>query len=91
MEPPDSRQISDGFRLLFELGAVDEQRHIAELGRQLAKLPIDPRLGRMLLAAQGESCLREVLVIVAALAIQDRASGRWRSSKRRTKTSPLPR
>jgi len=71
VEPPDSRQISDGFRLLFELGAVDEQRHIAELGRQLAKLPVDPRLGRMLLAAQGESCLREVLVIVAALAIQD--------------------
>ena len=71
VDPPDSRQINDGFRLLFELGAVDEQRHITELGRQLAKLPVDPRLGRMLLAAQRESCLREVLVIVAALAIQD--------------------
>ncbi len=71
VDPPDSRQISDGFRLLFELQAVDEQRRISELGRQLAKLPVDPRLGRMLLAAQGEGCLREVLVMVAALAIQD--------------------
>lgn len=71
VDPPDSRQISDGFRLLFELQAVDEQRRITELGRRLAKLPVDPRLGRMLLAAQQEGCLREVLVIVAALAIQD--------------------
>ncbi|HRF61627.1 MAG TPA: ATP-dependent RNA helicase HrpA [Candidatus Competibacter sp.] len=71
VDPPDSRQIGDGFRLLFELQAVDEQRHIGELGRQLAKLPVDPRLGRMLLAAQREGCLREVLVVVAALAIQD--------------------
>ncbi len=71
VEPPDSRQISDGFRLLFELQAVDEQRGVTELGRQLAKLPVDPRLGRMLLAAQREGALREALVIVAALAIQD--------------------
>ena len=71
VDPPDSRQIGDGFRLLFELHAVDERWRITELGRQLAKLPVDPRLGRMLLAAQRESCLREVLVIVAALAIQD--------------------
>jgi ATP-dependent helicase HrpA len=71
VEPPDSRQISDGFRLLFELQAVNEQRQIADLGRQLAKLPVDPRLGRMLLAAQRESCLSETLIIVAALAIQD--------------------
>ena len=71
VEPPDSRQISDGFRLLFELQAVDAQRGVTELGRQLAKLPVDPRLGRMLLAAQQEGALREALVIVAALAIQD--------------------
>ena len=71
VEPPDSRQISDGFRLLFELQAVDEQWRITDLGRQMAKLPVDPRLGRMLLAAQGESCLQEVLIMVAALAIQD--------------------
>jgi len=71
VDPPDSRQISDGFRLLFELQAVDDQRAITALGRQLAKLPVDPRLGRMVLAAQGEGCLTEVLIIVAALAIQD--------------------
>ncbi len=71
VEPPDSRQISDGFRLLFELQAVDAQRGVTELGRQLAKLPVDPRLGRMLLAAQREGALREALVVVAALAIQD--------------------
>ena len=71
IEPPDSRQINDGFRLLFELQAVDEQRRITELGRQLAQLPLDPRLGRMLLGARQEGCLREVLVIVAALAVQD--------------------
>jgi ATP-dependent helicase HrpA len=71
VDPPDSRQINDGFRLLFELGAVDEPRRITDLGRQLAKLPVDPRLGRMLLAAQKEGCLREALIVVAALAIQD--------------------
>ncbi|MCB1920917.1 MAG: ATP-dependent RNA helicase HrpA [Candidatus Competibacteraceae bacterium] len=71
VDPPDSRQISDGFRLLFELQAVDEQRGVTERGQQLAKLPVDPRLGRMLLAAQQERSLREALIIVAALAIQD--------------------
>ncbi|MBL8259841.1 MAG: ATP-dependent RNA helicase HrpA [Candidatus Competibacteraceae bacterium] len=71
VDPPDSRQISDGFRLLFELQAMDEQRRITDLGRQLAKLPLDPRLGRMLLAARGEGCVREALVIVAALSAQD--------------------
>jgi ATP-dependent helicase HrpA len=71
VEPPDSRQISDGFRLLFELQAVDEQWRITDLGRKMARLPVDPRLGRMVLAAQGESCLQEILIIVAALAIQD--------------------
>jgi ATP-dependent helicase HrpA len=71
VDPPDSRQINDGFRLLFELQAVDEQRRITDLGQQLAKLPVDPRLGRMLLAAQREGCLCEALIVVAALAIQD--------------------
>ncbi|PIE82871.1 MAG: ATP-dependent RNA helicase HrpA [Candidatus Contendobacter odensis] len=71
VDPPESRQISDGFQLLFELQAMDGQRRITELGRQLAKLPVDPRLGRMLLAAQREGCVREVLAIVSALTIQD--------------------
>lgn len=71
IEPPDGRQISDAFRLLFELQAVDNERKVTQLGQQLARLPVDPRLGRMLLAAQHESAVREVLIIVAALAIQD--------------------
>ncbi len=71
IEPPERRQITDGYKLLFELGAVDEQRRITELGRRLARLPVDPRLGRMLLAAAEFGSLREVLVIAAALAIQD--------------------
>ena len=71
IEAPDSRQISDAFRLLFELQAVNSERQVTELGRQLARLPLDPRLGRMLLAAQHEGAVREALIIVAALAIQD--------------------
>lgn len=71
IDPPDSRLIADGFKLLFELEAVDERRRITELGRQLARLPIDPRLGRMILAAPREGCLREVLIIASALTIQD--------------------
>ena len=71
IDPPDKRLINDGFKLLFELHAVDEQQRITDLGRRLAKLPIDPRLGCMILAAESESSLREVLIIVSALAIQD--------------------
>ncbi|MDQ2696427.1 MAG: ATP-dependent RNA helicase HrpA, partial [Pseudomonadota bacterium] len=71
VDPPDSRLISDGFGLLFELRAVDDERRITGLGRQLARLPIDPRLGRMILAARDEGCLHEALLIACHLAIQD--------------------
>ena len=71
IDPPDRRLINDGFKLLFELGAVDAQHQISKLGKQLARLPIDPRLGRMILAAQNEGALSEVLIITSALAIQD--------------------
>ncbi len=71
LEPPDSRAIADGFKLLEELGAVDAQRTLTETGRQLAKFPIDPRLGRMILAAKAENCLTEVLIIASALSVQD--------------------
>ncbi|MEZ5590607.1 MAG: ATP-dependent RNA helicase HrpA [Gammaproteobacteria bacterium] len=71
IDPPDRRLINDGFKLLFELGAVDEQHRISALGKQLARLPIDPRLGRMILAARDEGAMSEVLVIASALAIQD--------------------
>ncbi|SHL34167.1 ATP-dependent helicase HrpA [Halomonas cupida] len=71
VDPPDSRFVSDGFRLLHELGAVDEQQRLTPQGRRLARLPIDPRLARMLLAGDEQQCLRDVLVVVSALAVQD--------------------
>ncbi|TWE13276.1 ATP-dependent RNA helicase HrpA [Rudaeicoccus suwonensis] len=77
VEPPDPRQITDGVRLLEELGAVHEARGTSErrtltaYGRAIAALPVDPRLARMLIAAAESGALREVLVIVAALSIQD--------------------
>ena len=73
IDPPDSRLIKDGYETLAELGAVDAERRITALGRELARFPIDPRLARMLLAARDEPgcCLADVLVIVAALSVQD--------------------
>ena len=71
VEPPDPRQITDGYRRLRELGALDEANALTKLGRQLARLPIDSRIGRMVLAAGREGSLREVLIIAAALSIQD--------------------
>ncbi len=71
IEAPSSRLINDGYLLLQELGAVNARREITELGKQLARLPLEPRVARMILAARKENCLREILVIAAALAIQD--------------------
>ncbi len=70
-DPPDSRAIGDGFQLLHELGAMDQQRRLTDIGRQLARLPLDPRLGRMLLAAAREGSLHEVMIIAGALTVQD--------------------
>ncbi len=71
LTPPDRRHINDGYRLLHELGAVDAGRRITEVGRRLARLPVDPRIGRMLLAAGVERSLHEVLIIASALSVQD--------------------
>ena len=71
INPPPDKMINDGFRLLEELGAVNAQRKLTEAGRQLAKLPIDPRIARMVLSAQTRNCLTEVLIIASALSIQD--------------------
>ncbi|MFN3581519.1 MAG: ATP-dependent RNA helicase HrpA, partial [Pseudomonas sp.] len=71
IEPPDGRAISDGFTLLQELGAVDRDGVITETGRQLARLPVDPRIGRMLLEASRTDSLEEVLIIASGLAVQD--------------------
>src|SRR5699024_5512659 len=70
IDPPDGRLVRDGYRLLEELGAI-KGRHLTATGKQLARFPLDPRLGRMLLRAAELGCLQEVLVIVAALAVQD--------------------
>jgi ATP-dependent helicase HrpA len=63
--------IADGYQLLEELGAVDDERELTQSGRELAKLPLDPRIGRMILAARDGHCLREMLIIAAALSVQD--------------------
>ena len=71
VDAPDERFVKDGFNLLLELEAVNEKQHLTELGRQMARLPVDPRIGRMMLEAQKQNALKEVLVIAAALTVQD--------------------
>ena len=71
LDMPHPRMIADGYQLLNELGAIDAQHRLTAVGTRLAKLPIDPRIGRMVLAAKQENCLAEVLVIAAALSVQD--------------------
>ncbi|MEV5724589.1 ATP-dependent RNA helicase HrpA [Streptomyces pharetrae] len=76
IDPPDHRNIRDGVQLLQELGALDPaqkdpRKRLTELGRKLAQLPVDPRLARMVLEADRNGCAREVMVIAAALSIQD--------------------
>lgn len=71
MEPPLKRAVADGYQLLQELGALDELNRLTSVGHELALLPLDPRIGRMILAARDHQCLREILIIAAALSIQD--------------------
>lgn len=76
IDPPDHRNIRDGVQLLQELGALDPEqkdvrKRLTDTGRKLAQLPVDPRLARMVLEADRNGCVREVMVIAAALSIQD--------------------
>ncbi|PRX47132.1 ATP-dependent helicase HrpA [Prauserella shujinwangii] len=76
VEPPDRRQITDGTQLLQELGAFersgkDSRARLTDTGRKLAQLPVDPRMGRMIVEADRNGCAREVMIIAAALSIQD--------------------
>ena len=71
IEPPEDKMIRDGKTMLHEVNALDKQGNLTEVGKQLAKLPTDPKLARMLLAAAEYQCLHEVSIIVAALSIQD--------------------
>nr|WP_313407593.1 ATP-dependent RNA helicase HrpA [Pseudomonas sp.] len=71
IEPPDGKAISDGFNLLQELSAVNRESQLTPIGRQLARLPIDPRLGRMVLEGAKQGSLEEILIVAAALSVQD--------------------
>ncbi len=71
IEPPDSRLIKDGYRLLHELQAVQANDRVTPLGRNISRLPIDPRLARMLIEASRNGCVEEVLIITALLSVQD--------------------
>lgn len=71
LEAPDERAIADGWQQLGELGAVDAERRLTPIGRQMARLPVDVKLARMLVAAQAQGCLRPMLVIASFLGIQD--------------------
>jgi ATP-dependent helicase HrpA len=71
LDAPEPKRIRDGQQLLVELGALDENGRLTGIGKQLAHLPVDPRIGRMLIAARDKACLHEVLVIAAALTSQD--------------------
>src|SRR5690606_18281453 len=71
VEAPPGRAIADGYHLLQELGAIDGSNALTPTGRELARLPVDPRIARMILAARQHDCLHEILIIAAALSVQD--------------------
>ncbi len=71
IEPPTSRMITDGYQLLGELGAIDATRNLTKVGRELTKLPLDPKIARLLLAGRQYHCLQEILIIASALSVQD--------------------
>jgi ATP-dependent helicase HrpA len=71
VDPPDSRMVNDGYKLLEELGAVDSSRNLTPIGRQLARLPVDPRIARMVIEAGRLDALREVIIVASALSVQD--------------------
>ncbi len=71
IEPPPAKAIADGYALLQELGGLDEENRLTKVGDALARLPLDPRIGRMLVAARDLGCLKEVMVIAAGLSTQD--------------------
>ena len=71
IDPPSARLVTDGYQLLAELHALDEQGQLTRIGTKLATLPLDPRIARMLLAAEQQRCVNEVLIIASALSVQD--------------------
>ncbi|MGC4034084.1 MAG: ATP-dependent RNA helicase HrpA [Tepidisphaeraceae bacterium] len=71
LDPPDGKQVRDGLATLHEIGAIDDRDELTEIGKRLARLPVDVRIGRMIVGGQDEGCLDDVLVIAAALSTQD--------------------
>ena len=71
VEPPPSRAIADGYQLLAELGAIDDAQALTSVGRELGRLPLDPRIARMIVAAREHDCLVEMLVLASGMSIQD--------------------
>lgn len=71
LEPPRREAIREGYKTLFEIGAVDERQQLTNMGKQLSRMPVDPRIGRMILEADTQGCLREILVIASGLEVQD--------------------
>ena len=71
IEPPLARAVADGYQLLQELGAMDDDKQLTALGKELAKLPLDPRIGRMILAGRDYVCIAEMMIIASALSVQD--------------------
>jgi ATP-dependent helicase HrpA len=71
LDPPPKRAVDEGYRVLEEISALDPEGQLTEIGKKLARLPVDPRIGRMILAGEEEGVLRDVLIIAAALGIQD--------------------
>lgn len=71
LDPPRADAVRDGYKTLFELGAIDRNRQLTPLGRELSRWPVDPRVGRMILAAEDHNCLEEMLIIASGLEVQD--------------------
>ncbi|MEK6235770.1 MAG: ATP-dependent RNA helicase HrpA, partial [Planctomycetales bacterium] len=71
LDPPKTAAVRDGYKTLFELGAVDHREELTPLGKTISRLPVDPRIARMILAGAEENCLHELLIIASALEIQD--------------------
>lgn len=90
VEAPPPRAINDGYDLLIELNAVNSRNgELTRVGRELAKLPLDAKVARMLLAGHENLALEEVLIIASALSVQDPRSGRLRLNRRRSSASEI--
>ena len=80
IDSPIPRALSDGYQLLEELGAIDRARQLTPIGKKIARIPVDPRVARMILASSELGCLDEVLKLAAGLSVQDPREREFNSS-----------